>query len=652
MANSLSAAAPVAPGAIIENFRIVEFVGAGAQFNFYLAARANVHMWLVQNFGADKPFALPGGTETVQANGQTWYAVPISRMPVSEIAQVLARAELRFWGWRWVSLARSMSFVHQRGALWQTGNVFGLNYLFFNNAGELLYSQGNDSTAPEYAFLPPEGNRSATPASDVYSLAAALRAVLGTALTPQVMQVLNRATDANPAQRYPDAKSFADALAAALPSKKAAVEKAPKRTPRWIFLAAGALMLLACLGAAAIFIPPQLEQASAPAPTAEPTAAIARLTTDVRGWKMDAQCNALLNMHVQVGDQAPDENAQLRFVMSQGDRRIEAVRQVSSSDRTDHTLNFNLGDFCARGGEVKVQTQIIGQQVVNVLYYYPDISGAGEFAGIRLGTSQVITKRYPSMRMYFGFTDVNGKVARLGGALRLRILQDGENVKKFTFSSVDASLDPLTVALVLDTSGSMKGEALLRAQEAAIQFVNGLNKIDRVCVYRFSTQVELLQECTLDHAAAIQALNSLTADGKTALYDALVKVSAGQTGQTERQAIVVLSDGADTASASKLEDALDKTTRTNVPIYTIGLLNQDLQPGILKQIAERNGGVYLEAPMPAELAGLYAKINEGLANQYQLDFESLFPERKQGTLQITISNDDSEFTFSRDFIVD
>ena len=69
-----------------------------------------------------------------------------------------------------------------------------------------------------------------------------------------------------------------------------------------------------------------------------------------------------------------------------------------------------------------------------------------------------------------------------------------------------------------------------------------------MCVYAFSTAITRLQACTTDRKAMSAAIGKLNAGGDTALYDALLSVSGDQRKQGGRQVMIVLSDGADTAS--------------------------------------------------------------------------------------------------------
>jgi len=620
------------PGTLIQDFNIVELAGDGTASNVYFAARENFYYWLLQIEQADfAPSVRSPQLERFEFGGERWMALPTTGTSIVELAGWVDKFETAFIGWRWALLARNAGFASARGAVWREGNDFNLARQIFNSQGELMFTQPTRNDPPEYAFPPPESEDPRTSASDVYALGAALKQLLPATAPRAVQSVLTRATDPNSAKRYADAHAFGDALAKVLPEpQRAHAARPPSKLPRnLILLGAGLAALCVAIFALLAFFNFSEEIAVArPEPRA--TDKVTQFTTQILAWTMDAQCNAVVQLRVLDDGKPLGAIDLLQFFVRAAGQPIEPLKVEKNAEDAVYTLTFHNGDFCLRGGEIRVTAQTVGKQVNNILWYYPNKAEEGSFSGVRLGSRQIITRGFPRLRMYFGMTNRFGRPFLVGGALRVSLRQDGVEVPEFQFAAVNPDTDPLTAALVIDTSGSMQGEPIARAREAAIAFVEKLNPQERVCVYRFSTEVQQLHECNTDHAAAIRALNGLTAVGNTSLYDAIVKVSDIHAARAERQAIIVLSDGDDTTSKATLEEAMTQSQRTNVPIYTIGLLNKDLQTDILRQLAERNGGSYLESPSPDQLGGLYQGIREALATQFFVEFDSVFPERKQG----------------------
>lgn len=187
----------------------------------------------------------------------------------------------------------------------------------------------------------------------------------------------------------------------------------------------------------------------------------------------------------------------------------------------------------------------------------------------------------------------------------------------------DAGL-PIDVVLALDTSGSMAGAPLDQARAAARAFVAGLAPADRVAVLSFGDAVLLVQDFTADRAAVNRALDSLTAEGNTALYQATAEsVARAGTGVSTRRAVILLSDGVDYGGRSRVtrEEALDQAARQGIPVFTIGL-GSEIDADYLSILASRTSGQYLAAPSADALARLYEGIGARLRGQYVLTLDA------------------------------
>lgn len=132
---------------------------------------------------------------------------------------------------------------------------------------------------------------------------------------------------------------------------------------------------------------------------------------------------------------------------------------------------------------------------------------------------------------------------------------------------------PVSLGIVLDTSGSMEGEKFRSAEAAINRFLQDLlSPEDEVFLYTFADEPQLLQEWTQDRRAVARTLSMIRPRGGTAMYDAVAEaIPLAQSGRNRRKAIVVISDGNDTNSHTD-ERALRSLIReTEVLIYAIGI---------------------------------------------------------------------------------
>ena len=182
---------------------------------------------------------------------------------------------------------------------------------------------------------------------------------------------------------------------------------------------------------------------------------------------------------------------------------------------------------------------------------------------------------------------------------------------------------PVTLALILDSSGSMQ-TALGTVHAAASQFVNSLEEEDRALVIDFDEKVYLLQDITADKDDLTEAITSTQALGGTALYDALYASYRKLRGIDGRKAIILLTDGDDTSSKFSFKRILDEAKLSDLIIYPIGLgtsvLDIDLRR-VLKLLAEETGGRPYFPNKVEELQGVYEEIALELKSQYYLTYE-------------------------------
>lgn len=213
-----------------------------------------------------------------------------------------------------------------------------------------------------------------------------------------------------------------------------------------------------------------------------------------------------------------------------------------------------------------------------------------------------------------GLTEANF-VARIGDAA------GGQGGSPASVSRVTSAVNSdigVAVVLAVDVSGSMEGDPLAQARGAARAFVEGLAPIDSVALVTFSDGAAPALNFTADKPAVFAALESLQAVGNTALYQATsVSAFVAAAAQTQRKAVILLSDGVDfgNRSAVSRDDSLAQAATIGVPFFVVGL-GSEIDRTYLEALAQGTGGRFLEAPTPAGLSDLYRSIGDSLRSQY------------------------------------
>jgi len=191
---------------------------------------------------------------------------------------------------------------------------------------------------------------------------------------------------------------------------------------------------------------------------------------------------------------------------------------------------------------------------------------------------------------------------------------------------------PLSVILVLDTSGSMQGQALIDAKTAAARFLDRLSPGDQAALIAFSDAVNpdpnVLADgrelaLTNNLVPMYDLVEGLTAQGGTHLYNALVKaVGMAEALPSGHRAILLLSDGVnEPADVGEPGAPISLPQENNLPIYVIGLGDRIDEP-YLRRLASDTGGVFRLAPRSSELAQTFNDMADLLKTQYTLTYTS------------------------------
>ena len=135
---------------------------------------------------------------------------------------------------------------------------------------------------------------------------------------------------------------------------------------------------------------------------------------------------------------------------------------------------------------------------------------------------------------------------------------------------------PVSLGIILDTSGSMDGEKMVAARRALDRFLlDLLGPEDEVFLYRFDNSPELVHGWTTDKRRLSAELSRLRARGGTAMYDAVAEaVPLALSGRHRKKALVVISDGNDTSSRTAVVALQEQIRETEILVYAIGIDSQ------------------------------------------------------------------------------
>lgn len=188
---------------------------------------------------------------------------------------------------------------------------------------------------------------------------------------------------------------------------------------------------------------------------------------------------------------------------------------------------------------------------------------------------------------------------------------------------------PLSLAFVLDSSGSMGGRRLSRAREVILEFLRQRGPEDEVCLITFGAgEVKRRLKFGTDPGLMPRILEPLRGYGTTALYDMVAAVPQVMDGATKiRRVVILFTDGVDTASQLTAADAVRVLEGLNDPLYVFGIEPpaeaeelQETYEDLLKRFASVSGGRYIRVSNASQLPALGRELRQELTLRYILGF--------------------------------
>jgi VWFA-related protein len=167
-------------------------------------------------------------------------------------------------------------------------------------------------------------------------------------------------------------------------------------------------------------------------------------------------------------------------------------------------------------------------------------------------------------------TDRDGRFAQGLGVDDFLVYDNGVRQNVIAFASERV---PVSLGIVLDTSGSMKGEKIRSARAALEQFLGDLDDPDdEFFLYQFNAVPLLLQGWTRNRRDMTEALSRTSPEGDTALFDAVARsVPMLAVGRNTKKALVILSDGNDSSSRARPDDVARIIRDADVLVYAVGI---------------------------------------------------------------------------------
>jgi Ca-activated chloride channel family protein len=224
-------------------------------------------------------------------------------------------------------------------------------------------------------------------------------------------------------------------------------------------------------------------------------------------------------------------------------------------------------------------------------------------------------------------TDSRGSPVTDLDVSRFHVFEDGKEQDIKSCSSEDA---PISIGLLLDTSGSM-GDKVNLMKEAAIRFVRAANPADEYFLIEFQSRPQPALSFTPDTDQLLEAIGRLQISGSTDLFDAVyTAVNEMRYAAYPRKALLIVSDGMNNHSRHTERETKRLVSEVDFPIYTIDLWRpqrdgnrwaiQRRDRGVLESLSAPTGGRNYDIRNPKRLAPITELISLEIRHQYVLGY--------------------------------
>ncbi|MEZ5319836.1 MAG: VWA domain-containing protein [Vicinamibacterales bacterium] len=260
-------------------------------------------------------------------------------------------------------------------------------------------------------------------------------------------------------------------------------------------------------------------------------------------------------------------------------------------------------------------------------------------AAPRPAAQQVFRAGSQTVPIYATVVDRSGRLVPDLVQDEFEVYDDG---KRQDLSIFKSDVQPITVVVMLDTSGSMTSNIDL-LKVAAEQFVLRLLPDDKAKIGSFSDLIYISDAFTNDRDALIGYLREEIRFGNpTHLWDAIDRSMTEMRDESGRRVVLIFTDGEDSFSTRvNYDDVMTRARNEEFMIYAIGLqsriMGQVTRPDRrLRRLAEETGGGYFELRETADLNSTFTRVADELHRQYVLGFSPTALDGKLHKLEVKV----------------
>lgn len=250
------------------------------------------------------------------------------------------------------------------------------------------------------------------------------------------------------------------------------------------------------------------------------------------------------------------------------------------------------------------------------------ITNSLKYDRINIHVSRIDTEQYPLIRAYVninGDKDGNSELASEFEKEDFALIDTQYEISDFQLVKDENSRN-VSIAMVMDQSGSMEGSAITNAKMAAIEAVNHMDtKTQKLAVITYNDNAYLEQGLTARQETLKRVINNISAGGGTNISEGLKAALKEIKDESGSRAVILMSDGQDGGSVEAMQEAVEEAVSEGICVYTVAFGECD--DVYMKSIADATGGKFIKASDSAELADIYLTLQRYIVNNYCIEYK-------------------------------
>lgn len=249
------------------------------------------------------------------------------------------------------------------------------------------------------------------------------------------------------------------------------------------------------------------------------------------------------------------------------------------------------------------------------------VTNSLKYDKINIHISRIDTEQYPLIRAYININGDKEGESELASEFKKEdfdLIDTQYEITDFSLVKNEAGSN-VSIAVVMDKSGSMQGAAIANAKAAAVEAVNHMDtKSQKLAVISYNDSAYLEQGLTNRTESLKRVINDIDAYGGTNISKGLKAALEEIKDEQGNRAVILMSDGQDGGSKEDMQEAVDEAVKEGISVYTVAF--GDCDDVYMESIAEATGGKFIKASDSADLADIYLTLQRYIVNNYCIEY--------------------------------